>query len=543
MIAINQIGHGEGSAISAGSQHTPLMAPETIRQEVEVPHSNFPNETPVADEAPFIGVDVVHGGAAATVSSIDACGKLVGRIEANKITYGAAFTKLIKKVKKLEQTVKTSQAKRRANIVVSDDEDNKEDPSKQGRSMIEEMDLDARISLVPPHVEVQRRYGQNLETQEGFGYGQEVSTAVQVSTAGPEATTPDAELNIASTFIKKSAAKAKGKANMDETESLRKREQLQAGEKCSEEDLPMKLIELVNQRKKFFAQQRAKAKRNKPMTHAQQKEYIYQITSRTKKERLKRAGQEVLEEPIKRQKIGEASGLDSDDTLWKLQRYMHDPLVWRLYDACGVHHVSSVRGHYIFMLVEKDYPLSKGVQMLMLVNKLLVKQHSEMANKLGSTNTLDQLNMLVYPDIQYVGSSSIELEGVYSACVPVGKGQPHIVHVKLEQGGLAAPLLARDTKTELEGFTYVNEVVKIRVIIRGWFVAFINNGEETGPMKKVNTNYGPLPLFAMEVTYKESFRDDQFIEDLYSNFRPLVEKYVVDEDAFFVDYTVSHMKL
>ncbi|GKA12848.1 hypothetical protein Tco_0692394 [Tanacetum coccineum] len=32
---------------------------------------------------------------------------------------------------------------------------------------------------------------------------------------------------------------------------------------------------------------------------------------------------------------------------------------------------------------------------------------------------------------------------------PVGKGQPHIVHVKLEQGGLAAPLLARDTKTEL----------------------------------------------------------------------------------------------
>ncbi|GKE87932.1 hypothetical protein Tco_1565407, partial [Tanacetum coccineum] len=30
-------------------------------------------------------------------------------------------------------------------------------------------------------------------------------------------------------------------------------QQLQAGEKCSEEDLPMKLVELVNQRKKFFA--------------------------------------------------------------------------------------------------------------------------------------------------------------------------------------------------------------------------------------------------------------------------------------------------
>ncbi|GKC83153.1 hypothetical protein Tco_1138870 [Tanacetum coccineum] len=41
---------------------------------------------------------------------------------------------------------------------------------------------------------------------------------------------------------------------------------------------------------------------------------------------------------------------NNDDTLWKLQRYMHDPLVWRLYDTCGVHHVSSVRGRDIFML-------------------------------------------------------------------------------------------------------------------------------------------------------------------------------------------------
>ncbi|GKE57278.1 hypothetical protein Tco_1496463, partial [Tanacetum coccineum] len=35
--------------------------------------------------------------------------------------------------------------------------------------------------------------------------------------------------------------------------------------------------------------------------------------------------------------------------------------------------------------------------------------------------------------IQYVGSSSIKLEGVYSASSPVGKGQPHIVYGKLER--------------------------------------------------------------------------------------------------------------
>ncbi|GJT04438.1 hypothetical protein Tco_0838900, partial [Tanacetum coccineum] len=31
---------------------------------------------------------------------------------------------------------------------------------------------------------------------------------------------------------------------------------------------------------------------------------------------------------------------DTNDLL-ELQRYMHDPLTWRLYDTCGVHHVST----------------------------------------------------------------------------------------------------------------------------------------------------------------------------------------------------------
>ncbi|GJX33983.1 hypothetical protein Tco_0245540 [Tanacetum coccineum] len=158
------------------------------------------------------------------------------------------------------------------------------------------------------------RYGQNLETQEGFCDSQEVSTAAQVSTASTfvstaspqrNADTTADDLTLAETLmeIRKSAAKDKGKAKMDEIESPRKMkqrervqisrdeevaqklqeevgadedfvQQLQAGEKCRKEDLPMKLVELVNQRKKFFAQQRAEAKRNKPMTPAQQKDYM-----------------------------------------------------------------------------------------------------------------------------------------------------------------------------------------------------------------------------------------------------------------------------
>nr|GEY15238.1 ribonuclease H-like domain-containing protein [Tanacetum cinerariifolium] len=52
---------------------------------------------------------------------------------------------------------------------------------------------------------------------------------------------------------------------------------------------------------------------------------------------------------------------DTNDTLWKLQRYMYDPLTWRLYDTCGVE-----KGTYIFMMAEKEYPLSKGI--LTLIN-------------------------------------------------------------------------------------------------------------------------------------------------------------------------------
>ncbi|GJX35320.1 hypothetical protein Tco_0246877 [Tanacetum coccineum] len=51
-------------------------------------------------------------------------------LKQTKQIYGAAYTRLIKKVKKLEKPAKSSQARRRARIVVFDDEDDLEDPSK-----------------------------------------------------------------------------------------------------------------------------------------------------------------------------------------------------------------------------------------------------------------------------------------------------------------------------------------------------------------------------------------------------------------------------
>ncbi|GKD77903.1 hypothetical protein Tco_1340524 [Tanacetum coccineum] len=135
----------------------------------------------------------------------------------------------------------------------------------------------------------------------------------------------------------------------------------------------------------------------------------FTIEEKSRMLRLKRAGQEVLEEPVKRQKIGEASGSGEEQSTEKekelseeglqkllvvvpveevyvealqifaemLKKFDRDNLVklWDLikerfsttkptddkekellYDTCSVHHVSLARGHDIFMLVEKDYP-------------------------------------------------------------------------------------------------------------------------------------------------------------------------------------------
>ncbi|GKC39902.1 hypothetical protein Tco_1052286 [Tanacetum coccineum] len=71
-----------------------------------------------------------------------------------------------------------------------------------------------------------------------------------------------------------------------------------------------------------------------------------------------------------------------EENLLELQKYMHHPLKGCLYDMCAVYHVSTEKGQDIFMLVEKDYPLTRGLATLMLCNKLRVDQPLEMAYEL-----------------------------------------------------------------------------------------------------------------------------------------------------------------
>nr|GEY29357.1 hypothetical protein [Tanacetum cinerariifolium] len=194
-----------GSTIPVESHHTPSGTPTTsqpllsspsrilARQETKVPRPNSLTHTNVTDEAASIGIDVRHRGDATTVSSLyagqgsgninktssmphdsplprvhtlrsdegrmqhnelmDFITKLTDKVlalgtylqQTNKV-YSTAFTKLIIKVKKLEKTVKSNKAKRRAKIVMSDDEDAVEDSSKQGRK-IDEINQDPNNPL------------------------------------------------------------------------------------------------------------------------------------------------------------------------------------------------------------------------------------------------------------------------------------------------------------------------------------------------------------------------------------------------------------
>ncbi|GKB89737.1 hypothetical protein Tco_0962009, partial [Tanacetum coccineum] len=209
-----------------------------------VPQPKSPTQTNVADEAASTGMDVRHGGAATIVTSLDVghgsgnidktpsmphdsplprvhtlgsdkgimqhyelmdlvtklTDKVVAletKLQQTKKVYGTAFTKLIKKVKKLVKTVKTRQARRKARIVVSDNEEDLKDPSKQGRK-IAEIDQDPDISLFTATEEV-------YTAEKGVSTVEPVlTTGASVSTAGASSTKDKDILNFMKDVFKHS---------------------------------------------------------------------------------------------------------------------------------------------------------------------------------------------------------------------------------------------------------------------------------------------------------------------------------------------------
>nr|GEU46470.1 hypothetical protein [Tanacetum cinerariifolium] len=253
------------------------------------------------DEAASTGVDVIHGEAATTVTSLNArqgsgnidktlymphdsplprvntlgsdegsmtlkeltvlCTTLSQKVESleedlkqTKQVYGAAYTKLIIKVKRLEKTVKTGKARRKVQIIVFDDEEEFADPSKQGRTKIL---ADTSRSNV-------QTYTRRRAVSTGSGG---VSTASRmISTAGASMPTWSRDScetarafneeerkriakfhKAAQTFTEEECQNIR--ARVEDDEELTQRLQAEERDKYSEVDQAKMLVDLINQRK------------------------------------------------------------------------------------------------------------------------------------------------------------------------------------------------------------------------------------------------------------------------------------------------------
>ncbi|GJX15936.1 putative ribonuclease H-like domain-containing protein [Tanacetum coccineum] len=168
--AMGQILQGEGSTIPVESHHTPISALSTFQPPTSPPSMQI---THVAEEAATMPHDSpllrVHSlgsdEGSMTLNELTVlCITLSKKVETlesdlkrTKLTYGAAYTKIIMKVKKLEHKVKSSKARRRVRLFVLEDEDELEDPSKQGKN-ISQIDEDEGITLVQMSVQTQGRH-------------------------------------------------------------------------------------------------------------------------------------------------------------------------------------------------------------------------------------------------------------------------------------------------------------------------------------------------------------------------------------------------
>nr|GEY90806.1 hypothetical protein [Tanacetum cinerariifolium] len=333
------------SASSTLQPHLSSPSRSFIRQETVVPQPSSPTYTHVADKATSTYVDIRHGGAATTVTSLDA-GQDSGDIDKTPSiphdshllrvnTLGSdegsttlqeltvLCTTLSQKVESLEADLKqTKQVYRAANtkLII------------KGRSMIKEIDQDAKVTLVTPiQVSTQgEAHSQEDQPEDQLGVlsatkvlantdRRNVQTYIRrkaVSTTSGRVSTSSRRISTAKESVSTAGASMpistagmidKGKGIMEESESdvtktktqqeqerlgldtavrLQEQERVKADEELTQRlqakemnqrskvDEAKMLVDLINQRKRYFVEQKAEAKRKKPMSQAQQRTYM-----------------------------------------------------------------------------------------------------------------------------------------------------------------------------------------------------------------------------------------------------------------------------
>ncbi|GJZ02302.1 hypothetical protein Tco_0520263 [Tanacetum coccineum] len=161
---------GEGPTLNIESQHTPIASPTTSQPTTSQPMSSQeqPSQLPTTEpiittsSPPLYETTIPHTTSSMPYDSLlsggdtprsdegskklneltELCTKLSDKVTSleedlkqTKKVYGKALTKLVKKVKYLEDKLKSTSIRRKARMVISNDEEDlvSEDPSKQGR--------------------------------------------------------------------------------------------------------------------------------------------------------------------------------------------------------------------------------------------------------------------------------------------------------------------------------------------------------------------------------------------------------------------------
>ncbi|GJR04304.1 hypothetical protein Tco_0527288, partial [Tanacetum coccineum] len=337
MIVQGPVVQGEGSTYLVESHHIPTNAPSTsqppisspsrrtTRQEYVVPQPRSPTQTLVVDEAASIGVDVRYGGDTTIVTSLEA-GQGSGNIDKTPTmphdspllrvnTLGSDegsmtleelmvfCTNLSKKVESLETDLKQTKKIYGAayiKLIMK---------GRYGHGMEFESNFDAAKEVFTANLDVSTA-NLDVSTAEPVSTtGAAITTAsVAISTARPTVSTAD-DITMDETlvYIKRSSSKDKAvrlqdeleeeerqriarvheeassfnveeweyiQARVEVDEELAQRIQVEEREKYTEAEQARMLVELINQRKKYFVAQRAEERRKKPPTQAQQRTYM-----------------------------------------------------------------------------------------------------------------------------------------------------------------------------------------------------------------------------------------------------------------------------
>ncbi|GJR95749.1 hypothetical protein Tco_0267923 [Tanacetum coccineum] len=373
---------------------------------------------------PLFDTMLLHGqsGQVARVTSLEI------ELKKTKEVHGKALTKLVKRVKKLEDMLKSTNKRKKAKMVISDEEEElvSEDPSKQGRmeeteyADVEEenagveYDFDLTEQQVTPLKNTYNRRRRSTHSSQVSTAAGLFSTAKDIQDTNEEQTKAleqqeqeRANLEAALKLQKQFDQERKAADDIDWSKIIKQAQERQLGSMIRYHSFKKKPVTVAQARKNMMVYLRNMA--NYKMKYFKGMSYD-QIRPIFEEEYRKEDLKKMLEiVPVKefrvealQTKVGniteayqgfedmlKAFDRGDLDTLWSLVKEnfrsvepTEDMEKARLYGSCAVHYVFSTRGHYIYMFPEKDYPLTTEVMMLMLSRGLQVEEDSEMAKDL-----------------------------------------------------------------------------------------------------------------------------------------------------------------